>query len=76
MTSLPMIRRRPWGTTEAWLRYATVMIQPDFTGDADYGPMWAGTSVSVVNDVKPAAEIVWDLARDADTMLRAQAPAT
>ena len=76
MTSLPMMRRRPWGTIEAWSRYATGMIPPDFTGDPDYGPMWAGTSVSVVNDVKPAAEIVRDLVGDADTILRAQAPAT
>lgn len=31
--------------------------------------MWAGESCSVINDIKPAAEIVHDLAREAAAVL-------
>ena len=41
------------------------MITPEFEGDLDYPPMWAGESCSVVNDIKPAEEIVTELVRDA-----------
>lgn len=60
------IRRRPGRDAAPWPRYSPGMIAPDFEGDPDYGPMWAGTSVSVVNDIKPAADIVHDLVRDAE----------
>jgi nitronate monooxygenase len=36
-----------------------------FEGEIDYMPMWAGESVGVVHDVRPAAEIVRKLAQDA-----------
>jgi hypothetical protein len=48
------------------------MITPDFEGDIDYPPMWTGESCSVVNDVKPASEIVRDLIRDARSALAAR----
>ena len=35
--------RRPWGDSE-WQRYATGMLTPDFAGDPEYAPMWAGES--------------------------------
>jgi NAD(P)H-dependent flavin oxidoreductase YrpB (nitropropane dioxygenase family) len=54
------------GETQAWSRYARGVVTPGFAGDVDYAPMWAGESCSVVNDVKPAAEIVRDLIRDAE----------
>jgi nitronate monooxygenase len=38
-------------------------------GDIEYAPLWAGESCSVVNDIKPAAEIVRDLVRDAEAEL-------
>jgi nitronate monooxygenase len=60
--------RRPWGDYE-WPRYASGMLTPDFDGDPDYAPMWAGESCGVVNDVKPAAVIVRELARDAEAAL-------
>jgi nitronate monooxygenase len=63
------VRRRPWGPVEAWQRYASGMIPPDFEGDPEYGPMWAGTSVDVVNDIKPAAQIVRDLVRETEAAL-------
>ena len=70
------VRRRPWGPVEQWRRYASGMIPPDFEGDPDYGPMWAGTSVGVVNDIKPAAQIVRDLVREAEAALQATEPQT
>jgi len=62
-------RRLASGEIQVWPRYATGMLTPGFEGDVDYAPMWAGESCSVVNDVKPAAEIVQDLVRDARASL-------
>ncbi len=53
-----------------WPRYAGAgSPKPDFDGDLDYAPLWAGESVSVVNDIAPAGEIVRRLARDATAAL-------
>ena len=52
-------------------RYATGMVTPDFDGDLDYAPLWAGESCSVVSDIKPAGEIVLELVRDAEAALAA-----
>jgi nitronate monooxygenase len=60
---------RPWGGEFEWPRYAVGMVTPDFEGDPDYAPMWAGESCGVVNEIKPAAAIVHDLAREADALL-------
>jgi hypothetical protein len=46
---------------------------PDFDGDPDYAPMWAGESCGVIHEVKPAAAIVHDLAKEAEAAL-AEAP--
>jgi len=62
-------RRRPWGDVQEWPRYAVGMIPPDFDGDPDDAPMWAGESASSVNDIKPAAEIVRQLVREAEAAL-------
>ena len=48
-----------------WPRYAVGMATSEFDGDVEYAPLWAGESCSVVNDIKPAAEIVADLVREA-----------
>lgn len=64
------LNRRPWGDY-SWPRYAPGMVTPDFDGDPDYAPMWAGDSCSVVNDIKPAAVIVRDLVRETETALAA-----
>lgn len=58
-------RRLSNGKWVEWPRYATGIVPPDFEGDVEYAPLWAGESCSVVNDIKPAAEIVRDLVRDA-----------
>jgi NAD(P)H-dependent flavin oxidoreductase YrpB (nitropropane dioxygenase family) len=60
-------RRTPAGDLVEWPRYATGMITPDFVGDLDLLPMWAGESCSFVDDVRPAAEIVRELASTAAT---------
>lgn len=58
------------GAALEWPRYAGAGTpKPDFEGDIDYAPLWAGESVSVVNDVLPAGEIVRRLARDAEVAL-------
>ena len=65
-------RRSPTGDVIHWPRYAVGMVTPDFEGDLDLPPMWAGESCSVVNEIKPAAEIVRDLVRDAEAALAAR----
>src|SRR5256886_7246628 len=57
-------RRIGSGAIVDWPRYAIGVAPPDFDGDIEYAPLWAGESCSVVNDIKPAGDIVRDLARD------------
>jgi nitronate monooxygenase len=69
-------RRAQSGHIVDWPRYATGMATPDFEGDLDYAPLWAGESCSAVNDIKPAGEIVLELVRDAEAALaEAEQPA-
>lgn len=58
----------PWGPQE-WHRYEVGMLVPTFDGDPDDGPLWAGLTVDVVNDIKPAGEIVHDLVRETEAAL-------
>jgi len=60
------------GDVQDWPRYAVGIVPPNFEGDIEYVPMLAGESCSVVNDVKPAAEIVRDIARDAEAALSSE----
>jgi len=62
-------RRMRTGELVEWPRYAIGTPPPDFESDIEYAPLWAGESCSVVNDIKPAAEIVRDLVRDAEAAL-------
>jgi NAD(P)H-dependent flavin oxidoreductase YrpB (nitropropane dioxygenase family) len=55
----------PWGTGEAE-RYEPFMMTPWFDGDVEDGPIWAGQSCTLVQDVKPAGDIVRDLVREAE----------
>jgi nitronate monooxygenase/enoyl-[acyl-carrier protein] reductase II len=50
------------------------MITPDAEGDLEYLPMWAGESCSLVNEIKPAGDIVRDLVRDAEAALAEREP--
>ena len=63
-------RTRFSGRVQDWPRYAVGSIPPSFEGDLDRVPMFAGESCTVVNDIKPAGEIVRDLVRDAAAALR------
>lgn len=63
------IVRFPWGGEETWIRYESGMLTPGFEGDPEYVPMWAGLSVDAVRDVRSAADIVRDLAREAEAAL-------
>ena len=65
-------RRVGTGAVAEWPRYAVGMATPDFTGDVEDAPLWAGESCSVVTEVKPAGEIVRDLLRDAAAALAAR----
>jgi NAD(P)H-dependent flavin oxidoreductase YrpB (nitropropane dioxygenase family) len=58
------------GEEEPWGRYEVAMPTAGFQGDIEYAPLWAGTSVSDVHDIKPAGEIVRDLVREAEAALR------
>jgi len=62
-------RRLSNGELVDWPRYAIGTVPPDFDGDWEYAPLWAGESCSDVNDIKPAGEIVRDLVRDANAAL-------
>jgi nitronate monooxygenase/enoyl-[acyl-carrier protein] reductase II len=68
-------RRNAAGRWMDWPRYAPGVAGPEFDGDIEYAPLWAGESSTVVGDVKPAGEIVRDLVRDAAAAL-AQPPTT
>jgi len=57
------------GDVVDWPRYAVGVATPDFDGDIEDAPLWAGESCSVVNDVKPAGQIVRDLVADAEAAL-------
>lgn len=64
-------RRGPSREFQDWPRYAVGSIPPNFDGDLERVPMFAGESCTVVNDIKPAAAIVRDLVRDAEAALAA-----
>jgi len=64
-------RRFADGQWRDWPRYAIGSVPPDFEGDWEYAPLWAGESCSDVHDIKPAGEIVGDLVRGAEKALSA-----
>jgi NAD(P)H-dependent flavin oxidoreductase YrpB (nitropropane dioxygenase family) len=68
-TSVGMMRLSS-GETFAFPRYGGAGSPVvGFEGDLDYPAMWAGESLEVVNDVRPAGEIVRKLAHDAAAAL-------
>ncbi len=50
-------------------RYASMMAVPEFEGDLELVPLWAGESVALVREVAPAGEIVQRIAREADEVI-------
>jgi nitronate monooxygenase/enoyl-[acyl-carrier protein] reductase II len=57
-------------TTVEVRRYAVFPPMPGFTGDIEYAALYAGESCSLVNDIKPAGQIVHDLVREAEEAVR------
>jgi len=57
------------GTTVDVVRYSATMPTASFTGDVDLAALWCGESAALVNDIRPAADIVRDVAREADAIL-------
>jgi NAD(P)H-dependent flavin oxidoreductase YrpB (nitropropane dioxygenase family) len=51
-------------------RYAAVTPAPGMTGDIEALSMWAGQGVAGVTDVKPAAEVVAEIVREAQETIR------
>ncbi len=62
-------RTNSMGERVDWIRYSIGTAPPDFDGDIEYAPLWAGESCSDVNDIKPAERIVSDLVREAEAEL-------
>jgi NAD(P)H-dependent flavin oxidoreductase YrpB (nitropropane dioxygenase family) len=65
--------RRADGTTADVPRYGASMPSGAFEGDLELASLWAGQSVDLIHDIKPAGEIVREIARDADAALAAAA---
>jgi nitronate monooxygenase len=57
------------GQQADWPRYAVGIAGPDFDGNIEDAPLWAGQSCTLVNDIKPAALIVRDLVAEAEAAL-------
>lgn len=57
------------GTTVEMPKYAVFPPMPGFTGDIGYTALYAGESCSLVHDIKPAAQIVRDVVREAEAVI-------
>jgi NAD(P)H-dependent flavin oxidoreductase YrpB (nitropropane dioxygenase family) len=51
-------------------RYGVFPPMTGFTGDIEYAALYAGESCRLVNDIKPAAQIVQDLVHEADEVIK------
>ena len=65
--------RRADGSTVDVVRYGANMPNGSFDGDIDLASLWCGESAVLVKDIKPAGDIVRDVAREADAVLAAMA---
>jgi NAD(P)H-dependent flavin oxidoreductase YrpB (nitropropane dioxygenase family) len=57
------------GTTVEVPKYAVFPPMPGFTGDMEDTALYAGESCSLVNDIKPAAQIVREVVHEAEAVL-------
>lgn len=60
------------GTTLEIPRYAAAAPLPGFQGDLEYAALYAGESCTRVDDIRPAAEIVREVMREADDVMARQ----
>jgi len=67
-TIVGTVNRR--GGTLQVSRYYSSMVTPEYTGDLEYAPLWCGESCTLVNDIKPAADVVRDIVNEAAEVLR------
>ena len=51
-------------------RYAAFMAASRFEGDVEAAPLWAGEPVEMVKALEPAADIVYPLVHEADSLLQ------
>lgn len=51
------------------VRYSVMPPLPEFDGDMEYACLYAGQSCTLVNDIRPAASIMRDVIRDAQSIL-------
>jgi nitronate monooxygenase len=58
------------GTTIEAPKYGIFPPMPGFTGDMEQIALYAGESCRLINDIKPAAQIVRDIVREAEEILR------
>jgi NAD(P)H-dependent flavin oxidoreductase YrpB (nitropropane dioxygenase family) len=58
-----------FGNTMQVPKFSAVSAFTAFVGDMEYIALYAGESCGLVNDIKPAAEIVRDLVREAEDVL-------
>lgn len=58
------------GQTVQSVRYSMFNPMEGFEGDMEYVALYAGQSCALVNDIRPAAEIVRDTLREADEVLK------
>jgi hypothetical protein len=45
------------------------MLTPEFHGEVEYAPFWAGESCGLVGDIKPAGQIVAELVSEAESVI-------
>lgn len=58
------------GTTIEVPKYSVFPPMPGFTGDIEQTALYAGESCRLVNDIKPAGQIVQDIVREAEEAMR------
>jgi NAD(P)H-dependent flavin oxidoreductase YrpB (nitropropane dioxygenase family) len=61
------------GTRVEMPRYHIFPPLEGFEGDIEYAALYAGQSCALVNDIKPAAQIIRELVRDAESALQKSA---
>ena len=59
----------PSGRAAEVVRYSALWPMPDFTGDVDFAPLYAGQSCALVHEIKPAKEIVQELVDEAQKII-------
>lgn len=61
--------KRANGTEVDVKRYSSFMLTPEIAVDIEEAPLWAGQSVALIHDIRPAGDIVRELVREADALL-------